>query len=63
MKKSVKSTIGIIILLVGVILLGADRIFVSADTGGYGQSMTVVTIVALVFFLVGAIWFFKEVFD
>jgi len=63
MKKSVKSTIGIAILLVGIILLGADRIFVSADSAGYGQSMTVVTIIALVFFLIGAIWFFKSVFD
>jgi len=63
MKKSVKSTIGIAILLVGIILLGADRIFVSADSAGYGQSMTVVTIIALVFFLIGAIWFFKAVFD
>jgi len=63
MKKSVKSTIGIAILLVGIILLGADRIFVSADSAGYGQSMTVVTIIALIFFLVGAIWFFKAVFD
>jgi len=63
MKKSVKSTIGIAILLVGIILLGADRIFVSANSSGYGQSMTVVTIIALVFFLIGAIWFFMSVFD
>ncbi len=63
MKRNVKSTIGIVILLIGIILLGADRIFVSADAGGYGQSMTIVTIVALIFFLVGAIWFFKSVFD
>jgi len=63
MKKSVKSTIGIAILLVGIILLGADRIFVSADSSGYGQSMTAITIIALIFFLVGAIWFFKSVFD
>ncbi len=63
MKKSTKSIIGIVLLIIGVILLGADRIFVSADTGTFGQSMTVVTIIALVFFLAGAIWFFKTVFD
>lgn len=63
MKKSVKFTIGLVILLVGIILLGADRIFVSADNASYGQSLTAITIIALIFFLAGAIWFFKAVFD
>ena len=63
LKKSQNISIGIIILVIGVILLGTDRIFVAADTGGYGQSMTVLTIVSLIFFLVGAIWLFRTTFD
>ena len=63
LKKSQKITIGLAILAMGIITLGADRIFVSADNASYGQSMTVLTIVALFFFLVGAIWLFRVTFD
>lgn len=63
MKKRYKFTIGLIILAVGVLLLGADRLFVSANNASFGQSMTVLTIVALFFFLVGAIWLFRTTFD
>jgi hypothetical protein len=63
LKKSHRITIGLIILAVGVLLLGADRLFVAADNASFGQSMTVVTIVALFFFLVGAIWLFRTTFD
>lgn len=62
-KKSQRITIGFIILAIGVLLLGADRLFVSADNASYGQSMTVLTVVSLLFFLVGAIWLFKTTFD
>lgn len=62
-KKSQRITIGLVILAIGVLLLGADRLFVSADNASYGQSMTVLTIVSLFFFLVGAIWLFRTTFD
>jgi len=62
-KKRQRITIGFIILAIGVLLLGADRLFVSADNASYGQSMTVLTIVSLFFFLVGAIWLFRTTFD
>ena len=62
-KKRQHITIGFIILAIGVLLLGADRLFVSADNASYGQSMTVVTVVSLLFFLVGAIWLFRTTFD
>ena len=58
LKKSQRITIGIVILGIGILLLGVDRIFVAADNASYDQSMTYVTVAALVFFLVGAIWFF-----
>lgn len=64
MKKSVKSSIGIGILVLGILTLGVDRMFISADTGtGYFQSTTVVTVVALVLLLIGAIWLFRTVFE
>jgi len=64
LKKSVQSSIGIIILIIGVLTLGVDRIFVSADTGtSWFPPMTVLTIVALVLFLIGAIWLFRTLFD
>lgn len=63
LKKSRRITIGLIILAIGVLILGADRIFVSADNASYGRSMTVLTVVALFFFLVAAIWLFRTTFD
>jgi len=63
LKKSQRITIGFAILAIGVLLLGADRLFVSADNASYGQSMTVLTIVSLLFFLIAAIWLFKTTFD
>ena len=63
MQKSRKITIGLSLLIVGVILLGTDRVFVSADTGSFGSSMSILTIVALIFFLVGSIWLFKVAFE
>lgn len=63
LKKSHRITIGFAILAIGVILMGADRLFVSADNASYGQSMTVLTIVSLFFFLVGAIWLFRTTFE
>lgn len=63
MKKRQKVTIGLVILAIGVVLLGTDRLFVAADNASYGQSMTVLTGVSLFFFLVGAIWLFRTTFD
>jgi hypothetical protein len=64
MKKSVRSTVGIIMLVLGVLLLGADRLVASADSGvGYLQNTGVLTVVALVMFLIGAIWLFRTLFD
>ncbi len=63
LKKGQRITIGLIILAMGTLILGADRLFVSADNANYGQSMTVLTIVALFFFLIAAIWLFRTTFD
>lgn len=53
-------TTGLVLAVVGVVVLGADRITASADsTNFYGQSMTVFTIIGLVILLVAAIIFFK----
>jgi protein-S-isoprenylcysteine O-methyltransferase Ste14 len=62
-KKGQRITIGLIILAVGVLLLGADRLFVAADNASFGQSMTVLTVIALFFFLVAAIWLFRTTFE
>lgn len=64
MKKSVKSTIGIAILILGILTLGADQMFVSADTGtNYFQSLNFVTVAGLALLLIGAVWLFRTVFD
>lgn len=64
MKKKRQFTVGLISLGIGVILLGADRLFVSADNAGsYGASMTVLTVISLFFFLVGAIYLFRITFE
>lgn len=62
MKKGYKITIGIAILILGILLLGVDRLFISADSGSYGQSMTIITTIAVFLFLVGAIWIFRATF-
>ena len=62
-KKGQKVTIGLVILAIGVLLLGADRLFVAADNASFGQSMTVLTVIALFFFLVAAIWLFRTTFE
>ncbi len=63
MKRSRRVIIGIVILVIGILMLGADRLFVSADNASYGQSMTILTIVSLFFLLMGAIWLFKSTFE
>jgi len=62
MKKSYQITGGIATLILGILFLGADRLFVSAEGRSYINSMTVLTTVALFFFLIGAIWLFKTTF-
>lgn len=62
MQKSSKITIGLGLLGIGILLLGTDRIFVSADTAGFISSFNVLTVIALLFFLVGAIWLYKVAF-
>lgn len=63
LKKSQRVTVGIFILILAIFTLGIDRIFVSADNGNFGQSMTVLTIISLILFLVGAIWLFRTTFE
>jgi len=59
MKKSYQVTGGLAVLALGVLLLGADRLFVSASGPSYIQSMTVLTTIAIFLILLGAIWLFK----
>ena len=63
MKKTQKITSGLVIIAIGILVLGTDRIFVSADNASYGQSMTYLTIIALLIFLIGSIWLFRTMFD
>lgn len=62
MKKSSQLIIGISSLIIGILLLGTDRLFVSASSANYTQSVTVLTTVSLAFFLVGAILFFSVIY-
>lgn len=62
MRISNQITIGVSILIIGVLILGTDRLFVSADTASYDQSMTVLTTVSIFFFLVGAIVLFRTTY-
>lgn len=49
---------------IGVILLGVDKLFVSADSNiSFAKSFTVLTIIGLVFLMAAAIWFYKMSFD
>jgi hypothetical protein len=52
-------TIGIFLAIVGVAVLGADRMIASADSStGYGQSITLYTITAIGILIVAALWLF-----
>lgn len=59
MKKSYSLTIGIGILVVGVLLLGVDRIFISAASGDYFNAVSIVTTISLLVILIGVIWLFR----
>lgn len=61
-KKNNQITFGISTLIIGILLLGADRLFVSASTSTYAQSMTVLTTVSIFFLLVGAVVLFRTTF-
>lgn len=62
-KKRTNLVIGLSVLIIAILLLGVDRLFISADNASYGQSMTIVTVVALILFLIGAIWVFYTTFE
>ncbi|MFA6492911.1 MAG: hypothetical protein WCV58_02145 [Patescibacteria group bacterium] len=62
MKKSNQLVIGLASLIIGTLLLGADRLFVSASAATYSQSVTVLTTVSLFFFLVGVVVFFRVIY-
>lgn len=62
MKKSNQIIVGLSSLVIGILLLGADRLFVSAATANYTQSMTVLTTVSIFFFLIGAIVLFRTIY-
>lgn len=53
-------TTGLVLAVVGIVVLGADRLTASADANNFfGQSMTVFTIIGLFTLLVAAIIFFR----
>lgn len=52
-------TVGLFLTALGIGMLGADRIWASADSDtGYGQKMTIFTIIALAILAIAIIWFF-----
>jgi len=56
--------VGVSLASVGVIMLGVDKLFVSADSNvSFAKSFTVLTILGLVFLMAAAIWFYKMSFD
>lgn len=59
MRKNRQIIIGASILIIGILLLGADRLFVSASTATYSQSVTVLTTVSVIFLLIGAVVLFR----
>lgn len=64
MSKRTNLYLGIGMASVGVILLGVDKLFVSADSNvSFAKSFTVLTILGLVFLMAAAIWFYKMSFD
>ena len=62
MKKSNQVTWGLSVLIIGILLLAADRLFVAAANASYSSSMTILTTVALFFILIGAVWLFRTAF-
>lgn len=64
MKKRTNFYVGLGMSAIGVILLGVDKLFVSADSNiSFAKSFTVLTIIGLVFLMAAAIWFYKMSFD
>ena len=59
MKKSYQVFIGTAILVIGILMLGFDRIFVSAASASYLQSTTVLTTISVGTLLIGALLLFK----
>ena len=63
-KKRKSLTISLALAIIGIVLLTVDRLTASADSmSHFGQSFTVITIIALFFLMVAAIWFYKMTFD
>ncbi|MCL5407386.1 MAG: hypothetical protein M1429_02735 [Patescibacteria group bacterium] len=62
MKKSSQIIAGITISIIGVLLLGADRLFASASTAAYSQSVTILTTVSVIFLLIGAVILFRTMY-
>ncbi len=63
-KKRQNFIICLSLAFLGIVLLSIDRFTVSADANtSFGQSFTVITIVALFLLLVAAIWFYKMSFE
>jgi len=64
MNKRTRFYIGLSLSGLGVILLGADKLFASADANvSFAKSFTVLTIIGLVLLMAAAIWFYKMSFD
>ena len=64
MKKRTNVYVGLGMTAIGVILLGVDKLFVSADSNiSFAKSFTVLTIIGLVFLMAAAIWLYKFAFD
>lgn len=62
MKKNVEIIGSMTFLILGVLALGADRLFVSADTESITKSMSVLTTVSIALILIGTIWLFSTTF-
>lgn len=63
-KKRRSFIIALGLTVIGIVLLTVDRLTASADSlTHFGQSFTVITIVALFFLMVAAIWFYRMTFE
>jgi len=63
-KKRRNFVIGLSLTIVGILLLGIDKLTASADSlTHFGQSFSIITIVALVLLMAAAIWFYMMTFD